>query len=413
MKRHTPNAVAVQRRDRPWVDAYATVLCGPLAMPSVEALRQAVAALAARYPESRLTWRLDPEKRYWLNDRTAETIVTEGVWDDDVEVGQHLDTIAGDSSLQTPLALIRYHNHLGVKMSHGLGDARLFVTVIAAVLHSAIAGEVVPWPAEPGPKFPLVAAAWRTFGKHPKAIRATIDDRRSNSIAEVDGQPPVMKPWAPSRRTINITMPREQGDEIVAWGQKFAPGASRFGLQAAFVLRALKRVGIDVADDVRIVVDLRKYLGWKYIDGNLVAGVSMKIDSSMSPDLISAKVKATIRSGRPLAGHMVASTYGFTATPDITAVNVNERPRVTFTDVGHQPVIDALPFLPDAPIVWSASVQPEGPMGLTIMTGETQRLMGVVTTFHDNVVNADLVNQAMQMMKTDPIRLLSADEARR
>jgi hypothetical protein len=45
------------------------------------------------------------------------------------------------------------------------------------------------------------------------------------------------------------------------------------------------------------------------------------------------------------------------------------------------------------------------------MTGETKRLMGVVTTFHDNAVDADLVNQAMNLMKTDPIGLLSGHEA--
>jgi hypothetical protein len=380
-------------------------------MPSTDALRQAVTALAERYPDSRLTWRLDPTKRYWRNDRTAESIVTEGDWYDDVEIGRHLDAIAGDASLHPPLALIRYPNHLGVKMSHALGDARLFVTVIAAVLHTSLAGEVVPWPAQSGARFPLAAAAWRTFGKHPSALRAAITDRRSHHIAEVDEKPAVTRSWSPSRRTVNITMPREQGDEILAWGKKFAPGANRFGLQAAFVLRALKKAGIEISDDVRIVVDLRKYLGWQYIDGNFVAGVSMRIGSGMSPEQISARVKATIRSGRPLAGHMIASIYGFTATPAVTSVNVNDRPRVTFTDVGHQPVIDSLPFLPNSPIVWSASVQPEGPLGLTIMTGETKRLMGVVTTFHDNAVDADLVTQAMNLMKTDPIGLLSGDEA--
>ena len=87
MEVHRPIPIAVERRDRPWLDAYATVVCGPMSMPSTGELRQALTALAERYPESRLTWRLDPTKRYWRNDRTAESIVTDGVWDDSLEVG--------------------------------------------------------------------------------------------------------------------------------------------------------------------------------------------------------------------------------------------------------------------------------------------------------------------------------------
>lgn len=403
-----PTTIAVERRDRPWLDAYAVAICGPIPVPSTDALRETVTALAEQYPASRLTWRFDPTTGYWLNDRTAESIVTEGQWDDNLEVGEHLDAIANDPSLHPPLSLVRYPNHLGVRMSHGLGDARLFVTVFAVVLHSALAGELIPWPAQSGVRLPLVKAAWRTFGKHPTMLRALMADRRSHHIAKSDEKPAMIRPWSPSRRTINTTISREQGDEILEWGKKFAPGASRFGLQATYILRALKKVGIEVADDVRVVVDLRKYLDWQYIDGNFIAGVSMKIDSEMNPDLISAKVKAMIRSGRPLAAQMLASLYGFTTTPG-TSVNLSELPRVTFTDVGHQPVIDSLPFLDGSPIVWSASVQPEGPLGLTIMTGETKRAMCAVTTFHDNAVDADLVHQAMNLVKTDPIGLLSGD----
>src|SRR5918998_1048966 len=72
----------VQRRDRPWLDAYVGALIGPFAMPSTEHIRDAVTALVERYPDSRLNWRLDDTGRRWQPTRTAESIVTEAGWCD-------------------------------------------------------------------------------------------------------------------------------------------------------------------------------------------------------------------------------------------------------------------------------------------------------------------------------------------
>jgi hypothetical protein len=396
--------IPVDRRDRPWVDAYVTVLIGSFEMPSTEALRQAVTALADRYPESRLTWSLDPTKRFWRRDRKAESIVVEGNWPDNVEVGAQLDAIAHDESLEPPLTLIRYPNHIGLKMSHSVGDGPYFLTVMAATLLTAMMGEIVPWPVQRGGRFPLIAAAFGTFGRHPTLLRAAIRDRPTHRAIERQAD---TRPWSPSRRTINLTMPRELGDQIIAWGKQFAPTASRFALQVTFILRALSKVGIEVSDNVGVIVDLRRYLGWRLIDGNFVAGVAMRIDAQMSPEQVSSSIRVTKDSGRPLAGQMVASVYGFTAAPTVTSVNMSELPRVTFSDLGKPAIIDGLPYLPDSPVVYSGSVPPEGPLGMTILTGETSRLMGVAATFHDNVIDSALVTEAMKLIEADPVALLS------
>jgi hypothetical protein len=89
----------------------------------------------------------------------------------------------------------------------------------------------------------------------------------------------------------------------------------------------------------------------------------MKIGSEMGPEQISAKIKETNRSGRPLAGQMLASLIGFTATPESTSVDPNGLPRVTFSSLGRSPEIDCLPLLPDRPVVYAGSVPPEGPLG--------------------------------------------------
>jgi hypothetical protein len=405
VRQHDAQRVKVQRRDRPWVDAYVTVLVGPFAMPSTDALRGAVAALADRYPDSRLIWSLDPAKRYWRTDRTAESVVTERDWDDAVELGVRLDAMAADESLDPPLTLIRYPNAIGLRMSHGVGDGRLFLTVIAAVLHTAFAGEVIQWPVQSAGRFPLTAAAFGTFARHPTQIRSAIRDRFPRPPAE---EPVTARPWAPSRRTVHTTMPRAQAEEFFVWGKEFAPSASRFALEVALVLSALKKVGMEISRDVRVLVDLRRYLGWRYIDGNFVAGVPMRIGPEMGPEEISSIIKATNVSGRPLAGQLLASVLGGVKMETATSVDSGARPILTFSNMGSSPPeIDSLPFLPDHPAVYAASVPPGGPLGVTVLTGSNAHVMSINVTFHDNVVDPLLLEEAIGLMEANPIGLLS------
>jgi hypothetical protein len=84
-----------------------------------------------------------------------------------------------------------------------------------------------------------------------------------------------------------------------------------------------------------------------------------------------------------------------------------ELPRLTFSDLGKQAIIDSLPFLADRPVVYSGSVTPEGPLGITILTGETSRVLGTAVTFHDNVVDAARMAEALRLIEADPIALLS------
>jgi len=403
--------VEIQRRDRPWVDAYVTVLCGPFAMPSVHDLRAAVRRLASCHPQSRLTWRLDETKRHWLNDRDVESVVVERDWDDGCDGGAILDAMERDESLDPPLVLIRYPNYIGLKMMHSVGDGRMFLTVISAVLTTATTGEVAPWPAEPGGRFPLIKASANTFGRRPLQIKSAVDDR-FQLPAEEPGIHQRIENWAPSRRTVHVPLLRKQADEFFSWAKEHAPRASRFALQIALILRAVDRVGIAASPDVRVIVDLRRYLGWKYIDGNFVAGVPMQIEPDMSAEVISSTMRATMASGRPLLNQILATVRGGTATSRATSVDLGERPRLSFTNMGSSPEIDRLPFLTNLPPVYGGSVPPAGPHGLTFLFAEAPALLTLNATFHDNVVDPALVREALELAASDPIGLLSGPVGR-
>jgi hypothetical protein len=395
----------VERRDRPWIDNYVTVLVGPVEMPSLRELRDAVGALADRYPKSRLAWRVGPSGRFWRNDRSPESIVIERPWEGDLDLGRRLDDLALDHSLEPPLTLIRYPNCFGLRMSHALGDGRAFLTTISAVLHTAMTGALVPWPTEPAGRFPLLTAATRTFGRHPSAVVEAIRDRPAR---ESKTGSTTQKPWQPSRHTVHRTIARETADEFFAWGKATSPGANHFGLQVAALLTAFRVAGLEVSEDTRVIADLRRYLDWKYIEGNFVAGVPVRLDASMTPEQVSAVVRTMSRSGRPLAGQLLTAMRGGVRMESPTTVPRDVLPTVTFSDLGKSPEVDRLAFLPGGPRLYSGSAPPEGPLGLTVFTSEISQGVTLNATFHDNVVDPERVSAAMDMVATDPITLLKA-----
>jgi hypothetical protein len=374
-------------------------------MPTTDALRAAVGAISRDYPHSRLTWRLDTASWQWHDDRALESVVVERDWPGD-DIGLALDAIAGDAALTSPLCLIRYPNHIGLRMSHSVGDGRLFLTTISTVLRTALTEEVVPWPVQRANSSPLLSAAAKTFGGKPRLLRDAVRDRVAMTSSAV--QQGEQQPWTPARRTIYGSLARSRADELFDWGAQFAPKASRFALLIALVLRAMRSVGMETSDDRRVLVDLRRYLGWRYIDGNFVAGVPMRIEAEMAPEELSASMRTTMSSARPLANQLLTSARSRFATPiPVTSFDPNGLARVTFTNMGRTPEIDGLPFLTDLPPVYGGSVPPDGPFGLTVLFGDNRRMISINVAFNDNVIDADLVQRAVDAAIADPIGLVS------
>lgn len=396
-------ATAVQRRDRPWLDAYVGALIGPFAMPSLRAVREAVTALTDRYPESRLNWCLDTTRRRWQATRTAESIVTEAGWCDELSVGDTLDAIVRDNSLGPPLSLIRFPNYLGIKMSHGIGDGRIFNTILAAVAHTAMTSEIRPWPAQLAGRSPLAVATCQTFGRHPSLIRAAVADRFPKERTQHAAS---SRPWSPSRRTIAIPIKHSEFDAMNSISGKSEKGPNRYAVQIGLMLRALTAVGLKVSRDVNVVVDLRRYLGWRFIDGNFLAGVPMTMGPETTPEQISETMRASVHSARPLATQLLSSLRnGRASTAPVNSMDLNAAIRVTFSGLA-SPEYDNLPFLSGSQMVVAGSVEPDGPLGLTFLMTQMSSVTWINASFHDNVIDAATVERAIRLVASDPVELL-------
>jgi len=372
-------------------------VCGPFEMPSLAALERAVVMLTERFPACRLAWGWDENRRHWTIPTGAtapEGTVVDGGHVDVTSMGATLDRINGDPSLRQPLALIRFDDYLGLRMSHAIGDGRTFNEVFAAVLHTAITGEPYPWQLGPSHRFPLGSAILRTFGRHPGLVREAMSDKPIRS----DAPPGDAVAWMPARRTLAAVIPAEDRAELIDEARREHPNSSWLGVVISRLLGALSASGVRVAPDISVVMDLRRYLPNPLLDGNFVAGVPLSIDHRYGPGDVTSTLNRTVASGRPLATQAMATRSIRSGRVEPWFVDPAAPVRVTFSAMGRPPQIDALPFLAGRPAIYAGGVEPDGPCGLTFLVSETSRTTVVSASFHDNVLPADAVRQALSTL---------------
>jgi hypothetical protein len=136
----------------------------------------------------------------------------------------------------------------------------------------------------------------------------------------------------------------------------------------------------------------------------------MHMSWQMTPEQISARVRTMKASGRPLANQLLTSVSLGSALSPPTSMEESGVPRLTFSFLGAPQLVAGLPYVPGRPPTYAASVEPDGPYGMTFIHGECAGWMILNAIFHDNVIDVALVQQAMDLIGSDPLSLLS-DEA--
>lgn len=391
----------VDRRDRPWLDAYNVALCGPLDLPTATELESAIVELAAAYPHSRVAWVLDQKTRRW---RTSAPVVSIRSGDPTVDVGRTLDRTAGDVDFTGAIDLVRYEKHLAMRISHGICDGAFVGRILAAIYLTARAGEAYRWPGSSrDPRFPLTRTIMRKFATKPSSIRAAVADRP----AALTGSSTELEPWARSRRTMFATTAPETYRKFIASGRQAAPNASRFAIQVAAGLRALAAVGLAVQPQVSVIFDLRRYGLSPDMHGNFVVGVPMDLAATDSPEKISRAIRSTAESGRPLLTQVLTtSRLSRPPTPSTTAP-AHSRAAVAFSSLGQPPGIRELPFDGSAAPLFAGAVEPGGPTGLTFLFIELAGALHTSISFHDNVIDPVLVRSALDLFGAHPDDLVT------
>ena len=402
----------VQRRDRPWIGAVVTTICGPFDMPSTPELERAISALGQRYPHCRLGWGLDESKRHWLvpTQRGLSSfgaVVVERSRAGHASLGETLDSMVQDRSVDAPLAVFRYDNHFGLRMSHEYGDGRFYDEAIGAIMTAAGSTGAVSWNIGPTTRFPLTNAVLRTFGSTPRRALAAVADRPKQPVPPTPQSGRKTVAWAPARKTESAVLPNALREQMIEWGRTAAPGASWFSLLVSMLLRSMEVAGMRIADDLSIVMDLRRFLKSGDLDGNFVVGVPFNVNFRTPPAELGGLIRSAVVSGRPVAGQASSALRGFRRGTAPVSADSTRLPRVTFTSVGAPSRVNSLPFLDGQPSTCAGSVEPEGPHGLTFLISETPETCVVTASFHENVIDPVVVSEALRLAHTEPVEILA------
>jgi hypothetical protein len=86
---------------------------------------------------------------------------------------------------------------------------------------------------------------------------------------------------------------------------------------------------------------------------------------------------------------------------------------LTISDLGDSPYLDPIPFSASEPSFFAASGKPDGPHGVTIGITHTPDTTTISANFHDNVVDAARMQQALDALAADPLRLLGETKVAR
>ncbi|GGQ40430.1 hypothetical protein [Couchioplanes azureus] len=402
----------IGRLDRPWTTASTATVLGPLRAPARQALVEAIARTAARWPESRLGWSIDGAGRRWCRpparlDDVADGMVTDLDTDPGLDYGRFLTGLVHDERQGWPLAFSVGHDHVAMRMSHAIGDGRALVVLLSRLLESAATGRPAAFPPRPAMP-PFAAALGNFFGRSPRRVLAAARAiRHAPPAAQV-----ATRPWSPRRVTLYHRIPGELATEVRRWRKTSASGATSAAVDLCLIMRALHLSGVPVSPEVRVLYDVRRYLPVSYpeLHGNFSVGLLMTMSAAMPAERISDMIARAGAAGRPLTALGAGLAFGARALRSPVTAPVRPRADLAFTYLGRPLPIERLPWRAGSVPVWSGSVQPAAPQGLTFAVTETGRAVHLSASFHANVLDAGRIEQAMTLMAADPIAVLTSRE---
>jgi hypothetical protein len=197
---------------------------------------------------------------------------------------------------------------------------------------------------------------------------------------------------------------------VDSWRATDGAGVSRAVTWLVIVRTALAQAGLPVTDALRLVVDCRRYLRPDdRVNANFISGLSVQAGPEASVGTIDAAVKARLDAALPLLA--VTSTSARNLAAPLSATRAQRAPADTpvelaYSDVGRLSPFEKLPWLPDRPRSINAALQPWAPADISVFSGTIGRERSITVSYHDDVHDRRLLQEAAEVIRADPIRLL-------
>ena len=409
-------------RDRRFRDYSIATGVGPLAMPSVAAVRGVLRELATLDPEHRLLCRLDTSRGLLMPvgaaglERHLDRVVVElddhpaGTGDPRADPGPFIARLAAicDEGLgDLPFRLEVGQRFAILALSHATGDGTIRQLLISVLLRCALDGSPAHELALAETRFPLLRALGRTFVADPARARALLSERAGSASTRVVPQPTadahhlarpgsaarydraaphnysvraallprVALAWARSARTAGVggvaIRAGELGcvvdhsavdlmERLRTWRAEHAPAASARSVLFAALIDAFYESGLPQPEDgVYVAFNARRYLpAGAAVFGNFSAGIELTGQASRTPEAIAAEMHRMADRGRPLAAMSAIVLKSLARTAAPESTALIPQPKITFSALGNLDSWSALPWLAPPEQRWFGALVP-------------------------------------------------------
>lgn len=324
-----------------------------------------------------------------------------------------------------PLEVTICGEYLFIDTAHGLSDGKLFVDLIEA-LHLNHSHGASVWSVGAESRHVIPRSVVRWFAFHPMRLRdawraqkamqslkqqfpnGVEQDAASNQGEDV--------PWSPSAAVVIRQSTAASEAAVSAWRKKNAPSAGAATVALWLVRCAMDRVGLQSTPAVTIAVNCRRYLTEKdTVNGNFAVGLNVAISGSKPIEPQARVLDAVYTSGLPLAVLAVVSASVRVKAPasSAAATSVARHPKVKlmYSDLGRPPAWARVPWSSETGAQFAGLLDPSAPDAVTVMCGVVGGERTYSVSFHDNVFERAKIEEAMDLIVSNPVLLLDSISA--
>ncbi len=413
-------------RDANWLSYDHLRVVGPFRDVDAAGVRQTLVAFHRRYPNHPLFSRVNRARRRWermtpsdfaaMVDRTVVEFVNQrsdepGPSSADPAESMRANLLATPLE-DVPMRLVVADGYVGIRMTHAIGDGRVFNAVLPEIIAATAARREPRLPEARPTRLPLLRASLRFFGSSPGNVRRLLRVERPVLPGPVEPT----RHWDPGTCSFYAHSDSGLVDGVRRWRDQSAPGVSATSLLFAATWAAFGEAGMNPDDSgIMILVDARRYLAkGALVDGNFTAAQYVRPRVPGNPRAIQDAMDAAIDAGRPLStlaledARLLRGGHGDRAP---RRVSQTPRPQLTLTHVGRLPMYAALPWRTTERVMISAPT-PGGPEGVTISFAEVDGAIHINVSFHSSTFPEAQIRQIAAQICTDPLGLVERATAR-
>ncbi|MEO9011379.1 MAG: hypothetical protein ABI382_13490 [Nakamurella sp.] len=321
-------------------------------------------------------------------------------------------------SVDHPLHFVVAGEYLIIVRDHCLGDGKVLVDLLGAVVNIAMGGTEDPdWSTLRLEPLPLLRAVRATFLRSPQTCRALLVARRLDSGGEAITENRDLTAWSPKLAVVYAVSPVTVQRRLRKWARSTDDAVTVSSALLVALRRAFDTCGVTPEPEQSVIYDIRRYLpnGSGVVNGNFITGLTISGSAVDDPAQVGGAMQTHVDSGRPLAA-LVAGVlrHWGRRCPMKSIVNVPRNPQahLVFNNMGTLRTLQRLPWSQDADHrKCMFAVEPAGPEHVTVTLATVAGALHLSASFHANVFDVNDVRHALALAATNPLMLLGVDNA--